>query len=153
MSSLSGPLQVVPDIDDQVANPENPQEVGFPAFHRTDFCASRSDGTHCVPKLGKGGRGVPHVVQRKERLMLLGPGDTSSWLSCQEVSSPPELMRAACCAPSSAHSLTHSWECWEEAALLALAPSELCHGSKHPVFLPVCFMLEVLAMGTAVQDL
>ncbi|NXH19859.1 STK40 kinase, partial [Bucco capensis] len=27
MSSLSGPLQVVPDIDDQVANPENPQEV------------------------------------------------------------------------------------------------------------------------------
>uniref|UniRef100_A0A8B9ZZS0 Protein kinase domain-containing protein n=1 Tax=Anas zonorhyncha TaxID=75864 RepID=A0A8B9ZZS0_9AVES len=28
MSSLSGPLQVVPDIDDQVANPENPQEVG-----------------------------------------------------------------------------------------------------------------------------
>lgn len=42
MSSLSGPLQVVPDIDDQVANPENPQEVGFPAFHRTDFCASLS---------------------------------------------------------------------------------------------------------------
>lgn len=31
MSSLSGPLQVVPDIDDQVANPENPQEVGFPS--------------------------------------------------------------------------------------------------------------------------
>nr|XP_010303996.1 PREDICTED: serine/threonine-protein kinase 40 isoform X1 [Balearica regulorum gibbericeps] len=27
MSSLSGPLQVVPDIDDQVANPEHPQEV------------------------------------------------------------------------------------------------------------------------------
>lgn len=30
MSSLSGPLQVVPDIDDQVANPENPQEVRMP---------------------------------------------------------------------------------------------------------------------------
>lgn len=64
MSSLSGPLQVVPDIDDQVANPENPQEVGFPAFHRTAFpcrCANLSvmgmDGTHCVPKLGRGGRG------------------------------------------------------------------------------------------------
>ena len=27
MSLLSGPLQVVPDIDDQVANPEHPQEV------------------------------------------------------------------------------------------------------------------------------
>lgn len=41
MSSLSGPLQVVPDIDDQVANPENPQEVGFPTFLSTEllFCA------------------------------------------------------------------------------------------------------------------
>lgn len=61
MSSLSGPLQVVPDIDDQVANPENPQEVGFPAFHRTAFsvlpCQSVCDDTHCVPKLGRGGRG------------------------------------------------------------------------------------------------
>lgn len=37
MSSLSGPLQVVPDIDDQVANPENPQEVGFPAFLSTEL--------------------------------------------------------------------------------------------------------------------
>lgn len=79
--------------------------------------------------------------------MLLGPGGTSSWLSCQEVSSAPELMRAARSTPSSAHSLKHSWECWEEAAVLALAPSELCHGSKHPVFLPACFMLEVLAMA------
>lgn len=42
MSSLSGPLQVVPDIDDQVANPENPQEVGFPASLPTKllFCAA-----------------------------------------------------------------------------------------------------------------
>lgn len=83
--------------------------------------------------------------------MLLGPGGTSSWLSCQEVSSAPELMRAAHSSPSSTDSLTHSWECWEEAAVLALAPGELCHGSKHPVFLPVCLMLEVL--GAAVQDL
>lgn len=58
MSSLSGPLQVVPDIDDQVANPENPQEVGFPAFHRTaSLCQSVCHGTHCVPQLGRGGRG------------------------------------------------------------------------------------------------
>uniref|UniRef100_A0A8C5IMV9 Serine/threonine-protein kinase 40 n=1 Tax=Junco hyemalis TaxID=40217 RepID=A0A8C5IMV9_JUNHY len=155
MSSLSGPLQVVPDIDDQVANPENPQEVGFPAFNRTAFCAV-CDGTHCVPQLGRGRWGgrsrVPHVVQRKERPMLLGAGGTSSWLSCQEVSSAPELMRAAHPAPSSAHSLSHSWECREEAALLALAPSELCHGSKHPVFLPVCFMLEVLATAWLPRD-
>lgn len=60
MSSLSGPLQVVPDIDDQVANPENPQEVGVPTFHRPAcpcHCANLSvmgmDGTHCVPKLGR----------------------------------------------------------------------------------------------------
>lgn len=49
--------------------------------------------------------------------MLLGAGGTSSWLSCQEVSSAPELMRAAHSPPSSAHSLSHSWECWEEAAV------------------------------------
>lgn len=79
--------------------------------------------------------------------MLLGPGGTSSWLGCQEVSSAPELMRAAHPAPSSAHCLTHSWECWEEAAVLALAPGELCHGNKHPVFLPVCFMLKVPAVA------
>lgn len=44
MSSLSGPLQVVPDIDDQVANPENPQEVGFPTFLSMEllFCAPKS---------------------------------------------------------------------------------------------------------------
>lgn len=83
--------------------------------------------------------------------MLLGPRGTSSWLSCQEVSSAPELMRAAHSTPSNAHSLTHSWECWEEAAVLALAPSELCHGSKHPVFLPVCFMLKVPAHGLAAR--
>lgn len=36
--------------------------------------------------------------------------------------------------------------------MLALAPSELCHGSKHPVFLPVCFMLEVLATAWLSRD-
>lgn len=36
--------------------------------------------------------------------------------------------------------------------MLALAPSELRHGSKHPVFLPVCFMLEVSAMACLPRD-
>lgn len=44
MSSLSGPLQVVPDIDDQVANPENPQEVGLLPIHGKAFlcCCAKS---------------------------------------------------------------------------------------------------------------
>lgn len=29
MSSLSGPLQVVPDVDDQVVNPEHAHEVRY----------------------------------------------------------------------------------------------------------------------------
>lgn len=36
--------------------------------------------------------------------------------------------------------------------MLALAASELCHGSKHPVFLPVCFMLKVPAMAWLPRD-
>ncbi|KAJ1176467.1 hypothetical protein NDU88_001747 [Pleurodeles waltl] len=32
LSLLSGPLQVVPDIDDHVANPETPQEMGMSCF-------------------------------------------------------------------------------------------------------------------------
>lgn len=62
MSSLSGPLQVVPDIDDQVANPENPQEVGFPTYLSVEllFCAkSVCNGRRwqppVAPKLVRGG--------------------------------------------------------------------------------------------------
>lgn len=46
-----------------------------------------------TPELGRGGWGGPGCVhrspvQRKERLMLLGPGVTSSWPCCLEASSP-----------------------------------------------------------------
>lgn len=110
MSSLSGPLQVVPDIDDQVANPENPQEVSFPAFHRTAFsvllCQPVCDDTHCVPELGREGRedtasccaaeGKADAAGTKRHIQLaelpgseLGPGaDESSSLHSQQCSLP-----------------------------------------------------------------
>uniref|UniRef100_A0A803VAU9 Serine/threonine-protein kinase 40 n=2 Tax=Ficedula albicollis TaxID=59894 RepID=A0A803VAU9_FICAL len=151
MSSLSGPLQVVPDIDDQVANPENPQEVGFTAFLRC--CASLSVMAPTVCPSWEGEGGGPSCCATEGKADAAGTRRHIQLAELPGSELGPELMRAARCSPSSAHSLTHSWECWEEAAVLALAPRELCHGSKHPVFLPVCFMLEVLATGTAVQDL
>lgn len=54
MSSLSGPLQVVPDIDDQVANPENPQEVGaggLPPVLGLQFCGGAFFGLAVLGEL------------------------------------------------------------------------------------------------------